>query len=547
MDTFHKDLKFKIEGEETDSELDMKGDYRKETLEKFIYRRQFIFGPSGINDIQSSWNILNINKSYFVATHPDLEVHQANILDKSITLLGFILDPYNPNATNSDIIDNLIYKLDNCDDFHKHIFDYGGRWILIVSDGAKIIILNDAAGLRQIYYAQSPPGSIWCASQAGLLAEVLHFGIDKEAFEFMKLREIDANYDDCKVYWWPGNRSLYKEIKILLPNHSLDINTGSQHRYWPSEDLNKISIQEAVNRTSIMLCGLMRSAHNRYKLTLAMTAGWDSRLMLALSKDYVDDLYIFTLNYPGIPLNDKDLLIPEKLLNKLGVKHNIIKFPDHVNDDFKKICKNNSSSANSAFCADVQAMYDYLPENRMCITGDVAEVVKCYYRLPELQGRNISGHDLAGLTNMGMHPYAIKAYDEWLSGVKLYNIDLLDLFSWEQVGGRWQSLNQAEYDIVQESFSPYNCRSLLSTILSIDEKFRRPPVHTFHKKLIGKLWKKVLTEPINPPDSVTMKTVLVDLLIKLHLYQLIPEKSKLSIKRMINKIQKFKGISKCNY
>jgi hypothetical protein len=178
-------------------------------------------------------------------------------------------------------------------------------------------------------------------------------------------------------------------------------------------------------------------------------------------------------------------------------------------------------------------MYDHYPRNRVCITGDVAEIVKCFYRLPKLKGGGVSAQDLADLCRIGNHPFLIKAFEKWLSGSDSHNVHLLDLFCWEQMAGRWQAMIRAQYDIVQESFAPFNCRSLLVTMLSVDEGCRRPPQHEFLKELIENFWKDVLSVPINPPEKMRAKTFAIGILKKLRIYQFVPEAIKRLGKRVL--------------
>ena len=511
-----------------DNLVGARGDYSPEALERLQFRRQFVLGPESVWEFPA-WNRMNVDSTLRLSAHPDLEIYQATDQNKSITLLGYILDPNNPQAGNSDVIDALIHKLDRCDDFCQHTSEFGGRWILVVSDGRETILFNDAGGLRQIYYTQSSSSKqTLCASQPGLIAEALDLAMDKEALGFIGSRE----YDDFEVYWLPGDASLYEEIKVLLPNHYLSLRTGRPHRYWPNADLKSISRRDAVTESSRLLRGLMRSAQLRYDLALSLTAGWDSRVMLALSRDVVGDLYCFTLAYPHTE-NTRDVVIPSVLLGKLRLKHSIIRYPEHVSGEFKKVYKRNNAAANNAYCADAQAMYDHYPRNRVCITGDVAEIVKCFYRRPELKGAKVSARDLADLCRIGTHPFLIKAFDKWLSASDPRNVHLLDLFCWEQMAGRWQALIRAQYDIVQESFAPFNCRNLLVTMLSVDEDYRRPPEHQFLKELIENFWVEVLSVPINPPEKKRVKTLIVDILNKLRIYQFVPEPIKRLGKRLL--------------
>jgi hypothetical protein len=352
--------------------------------------------------------------------------------------------------------------------------------------------------------------------------------MDEEALGYIHSRELD----DCEVYWLPGDASMYEEVKALLPNHYLNLRTGQSHRFWPDADLKGMSSQEAVAESSRLLRGLMVSARQRFGLALSLTAGWDSRVMLALSRDMARDLYCFTLAYPHTE-HTRDVTIPAALLKKLGLKHSLLKYPEHVNAEFKTIYQANIDAANKSYCADAQAMYDHYPQSLACITGDVAEIVKCYYRLDEHRRNDVSARDLAELCGIGTHPFLMKAFDRWLSAADSRNFDLLDLFCWEQIAGRKQALIRAQFDIAHESFAPFSCRSLLTTMLSVDEDYRRPPEHKFLRELIERFWFEVLRLPINPPEKIRAKNLVIGTLKKLHLYQLVPESAKRLGKRVV--------------
>ena len=219
--------------------------------------------------------------------------------------------------------------------------------------------------------------------------------------------------------------------------------------------------------------------------------------------------------------------MPAKLLSKLKLKHKIINNPDHFNDEFKKIFKRNVSTAHDIYNAYAQGIYDQYPLTRVCMKGDVSEVAKCYYRMAESNGREITGQKLTLLSEgMPVHSFATNAFDKWLSNLNSYNIHVLDLFCWEQDIGRCVAMIQAECDIVMEAFTPFNCRGLLIKMLSVHEEFRRPPEYQLFKALINNLWTEVLSEPINPPEKKSMEAVVIDILEKTNLYQFIPKPMK---------------------
>lgn len=496
-------------------------------LNKLKFRRQFILGPARM-EIIPSWERVLIQNNLCLSVHPDLELYQAARENKSLILLGYILDPNAPEADNDDILKDLIDKFNKVEDIFNHINDYGGRWVLLVNDGQETILLHDAAGLRQIYYAAAD--TVWCASETGLLANILNLHIDSEAEALTK----SEDYRISGVYWWPGDTSMYKEVRALLPNHYLNIQSGTPHRYWPNEKIKSLSLQEGVAKSAQILRALIKSAHLRYELALSCTAGWDSRLMLAVCKEAIEDLYCFTLTYPNYNKNTPDLVIPALLLKKLGMKLNVIRYAENIPPEFEKIFRESIVSIDPEDFADIQSMSEKYPQSRLCISGDVAEITKCYYRTEDQTYHDIDAHTLTDITKMGKHPFALKAYEKWLSTANAYNVNLLDLLCWEQMAGRWQARIRGKYDLVHESFAPYNCRTLLETMLAVEEKFRQPPLYEFHKELIASLWSEVLSEPINPPEKKSLKTILRDILVKINVYQLIPGKLIKFVKKFID-------------
>ena len=254
-----------------------------------------------------------------------------------------------------------------------------------------------------------------------------------------------------------------------------------------------------------------------------MTAGWDSRLMLALARQESRGAWCYTLIYPELPADTADVVVPARLLGRLGLAHHLVGVPASVDGDFKAIEQANISSFKAAYGTDAQALHAVYPPGHLCITGDVAEVVKCYYRLPPGAGP-VTARDLARFTLLGDHPFVLRAFEAWLAEAPRDDAPLLDLFCWEQVAGRWQALIRAEYDVVQECLAPLNCRHLLALLLSVDEAERRPPGYPLLHSIIEALWPDTLLEPINPPERLRLRSLVGRALRRMHLNQLIPDR-----------------------
>ncbi len=499
---------------------------KSEERDKLLFRRQFILSKDAGHVLTKGRNIL-IGGRYHLSAHLDLELTHVEQAGKSLTLLGFALDPDDPEAGNEEILRCLIVRMVSFEDILRDVETLGGRWVLIVHDGEETAVLHDATGQRQVYFTR--PGNaegVVCASKPGVMAERLGLTMDASAVDFIHSRKL-SDYD---IYWMPGDTSLYAEICALLPNHFLSLSDGTCHRFWPDQALTPMSYPEVLAECVRLLRGQIDSAQRRFPLAVSMTAGWDSRLMLALHRQYTEDLYAFTLVYPHLPRESRDVCVPNRLLGKLGIEHHLVPYPDTIDVAFKEIFRRNNPSANSAYCADTQSLYAIYPGDRVCVTGDVAEIVKCYYERRRSESEPVTALELAELGGLGMHPFAVQAFGKWLESSNKPSINLLDLFCWEQMAGRWQARVRAEYDMAQESFAPLNNRRLLRVMLTVDAGMRRGPDFQLFADLIEVLWPDVLSEPINPPEPVSRARQVLNILKKTGLPQMIPAEAKAKIK-----------------
>lgn len=106
------------------------------------------------------------------------------------------------------------------------------------------------------------------------------------------------------------------------------------------------------------------------------------------------------------------------------------------------------------------------------------------------------------------HEMAINEIDKWLRealpSCQTASMNPMVLFDLE-LRSRWVSQALAEYDIAFETFNPYNNRHLFQLELSTNERIREGRNLYMPKKLIKTMWPEVLSEPINPDNSVLKK------------------------------------------
>lgn len=474
---------------------------------KLLYHNQFVLGPVVI-DSYPHWKNFSVGKSLKLTTHPDLNVYQADRDDRSITLLGFIIDPENPIKNDADIIEDFVSTPFSCDTFFERTFRFGGRWILIVDDGQNIVLFNDPAGLRQVFHTDPEYiRELWCASQPGIIAQMLDLQMDKEAINFFNSYEVRRNPE----FRFPYYSSPYKEVKHMLPNHSLDLQKALCRRIWPTHPLEELSFEEALDKSLRTLKGLMKAASNRYELALSLTAGFDSRIVLAISKEISDKLSYMTVLQSDKHEKDPDVVIPSILLSKLGLNHHVIKSSKIIDERFLSVFIKNVPLYHPIYAPDAYAILNYFQQKKVAVTGSVCEIARWSERsrVPKSRWEKITPLDLSKIQRMGKNRFAIDHFRNWLSELgDIYNFNTIDLFDWEQGHGNWLAMCQLEFDAAwKDIFTPFNCRSLLVTLLSVKDKYRKPPRYRIFKEMILSSWPELLEVPINPGKKKNLLTL----------------------------------------
>lgn len=465
---------------------------------KLLRRNQFLIGPEAFSI--NGWETLSF-RGFQMAYHPDLNVERFAQGSVEVLLLGYIIDPYNPGYTNGEIIREILanYNPDNPDTIFTTIASYSGRWILIVDDGSNMRIIHDAAGLRQIVYTDTTLSQkLWCASQVDLIAETIGLKPDEDAYQFIKFFEKIS-----PEYWWPGNSTLYREIKRLLPNHYLDLNTEKCVRFWPDKNFSPISLEDGIKKLIRLFKGSIQAASNRFEIALGTSAGLDSRLLLAACKDVKEKVTFYTEKKPRMEDKHPDIIVPGMLFKDLGIPHHQFFSNEVKDDDFIRLYKNHTSLAHDFRIAKMYACLNYFKHAKVAMTGNVSETARCYHRSALSQGENLDGKKLSQENGMQNHPFSVKKFQNYLDSINTtYNYNVLDIFHWEQRAGSWFTGNVLEFELAwKELFFPYNNRELLMTFLCIDEKYRVAPDYKIYTLLIEAMWPELLNYPINPPQK----------------------------------------------
>jgi len=466
--------------------------------DNLLYRRQFFFAPQYIEDL-TSWNKVQVSEQYFLTIHPDLEFVHLKKNNVEIISLGFILDPHNPKDSDEDIVINLLNNTTDFSSVIKSTYDYSGRWIIIYIDNNDIQFFNDAAGSRQIFYSFHETG-VWCASQPHTIANKLGINksTDPDLLEFINSKEFEED-EHCMV----GDGTIFPDILHLMPNHSLSINNQCVTRYWPDEPIPKLSMEKATDKISKLFTGLYESANNRFDLMQPVTAGVDSRALLAASKNVSKDISYFIQKFDKLTKFSPDIRIPSKYLPSIGLKFNIMVCNEY-DEIFDKYLRKNVYMIQSEKKKVLYYNFFKYFQGKLNVSGNIGGIIRhTGYNHFDSAGDVI---DLAKLFFAEDKKFVINEIQKWLDSgifemIDKYNIYLKDLFYWEHRGANWIPMFQTELDIAIDEWNPANCRNLIIASFSIPPDGLKIQKRTeLYKNICKKLWPETLNIPISPPD-----------------------------------------------
>lgn len=477
-----------------------------------LYRKQYIITNTMLNTVPDHWEHLTVGDGHInVFYHPELEVFFQRAHRAEIVLVGYILDPRNPAFTNLDILRILVQEK-TFKTTLKRIEGYAGRYILLYTNETGCYLLSDTLGSREVFYCFDA-NKYWVGAQPNILASLLNVSLrdDKEYWEYVH-SESFINNQNAVI----GDETRYKSIFHLLPNYYLDLRTNQCHRYWPHENIQVVSIEDAVNLVSQLLQGTLMSAYHRYNLAIGFTSGGDSRLLVSCSSPLKDKLYYFINQYSNMDDKHPDLCIPARLAKTLGIKfhiHALQSSDDLANDvDFKhfeEIYKKNYDYPIRTILPAHYFLYKELGHipKLMNILTIGSEITRNYYPVRDVS----NARTCAKMVNYPNIYYVIQQCDAWLTKnreiSKAAHVNPTDLFYWEQRVGNWGAQGATLADTYRETLSPFTCREILTTMLGVPANCRsnRSSNNKLYRSIMKKMWAEVLSEPINPPRTLKQR------------------------------------------
>lgn len=459
-----------------------------------MYRNQYyitnleLADPCELKKI--SFNNLNV---YF---HPSLNMSMAKKDSREIILLGYIINPFKPLETNDDIVKDLTDRCFSAELLLKELQSLSGRFVLLYKNESDFIALNDASALKQLYYGFIDKDIILTSSPRMFLdfyGGNLEISDTKQ--DFINLKEYELN-----DHAWFCDKCIDNRLMKILSNHFLDI-VSKRVRRTPIYFDKLVNESDIIEYASTILTGNMAAITRRYQVIQPLTAGWDSRSLLAASKEYLKDIQFYVIDFSSDDNLLPDVWIPQRLSKKFGLNLQVIKLKAPSNE-FLTIFQREQVFPRLTYAAETEYLYNnFSDSNTVRVNGIAGATPKVIYGYTTYL--NIDANKLHHFTHyLGKSEFVKDELRHWIHDAKKYSkeygIPLLDLLHWEHKVANWGALCVFEQDIAIENFSPHANRNLLISMLRINPKKRAKPQCLLLRNIIESLWEETLSEPVNP-------------------------------------------------
>lgn len=363
-----------------------------------MYRKQFLLTTQP--DFRYNWNYEKIGH-FILYNHPDLSYAFKKGNNADIYLLGELYDWENPQWSNQQILEGLS-DVKSVNELLSGISKYSGEYVLIGKFDQDIYLFNDASGQAEIYYDDN-------FSSFGTQPKLLREVIDLLPYEDAIADEFYKSDIFKKKCLFIGESTHKKNIRHLLPNHFIHINNKKVKRFFPATPLEELPLEDAADQASLMLKGYLKAISVRNDMALAVTGGYDSRVLFLASLE--TDCKYWVLKHSYVADSHHDIVIPKQLTALYHKDFRVIPDTNGSNMDY------NDEYINSV---DFPRFIDFSGEvffkNKVLVNGNISEITRnCfgYYK-------NITAEELSYLNGYKNAQYPSMQYGNWLKMNKLF-------------------------------------------------------------------------------------------------------------------------------
>ena len=440
--------------------------------------------------IPPGWSMQAI-RDWHLGHHPSLPVVRLQTRDHVPIgwLLGYAIDGDGVLLDSETV---TVFRGDGVDlvpeDFESWLYELGGRFLaVLLTDSSSRVYLDPCGSLSAVY----------CSMREMVASTVAVIPYDGDTVELTDLVRL-VGIPESSMY--PLNLTPRKNVWRLLPNHFLDLRQWEAVRHWPKGEILLVgdtdqAVTQVVERVRLHMKALVA----KKPVLLRLTAGQDSRVLLACARPLVKHMTFFTAEHEFLDAESwLDCNTAAHIARKFELRY--IRLP-HLRPrqaDLDEWLLRTGWSVGEIRGWRASTTYKQLPPGHADLVGVAGGVARgLSWRPDDTERTTISPDRLLARLRAGQHPSSRSAVSAWLDLLPCRDPFLtLDLFHIEQRLGCWGGVYP--YAFGQDGrfqLFPLCHRQIFATMLSLPIAFRAAEL--LGQRIIEREWPELLHYPIN--------------------------------------------------
>lgn len=457
--------------------------------------------------VDLTWNTYAF-KDYKLFIHEGLGFHSIERGSSKLVLIGFGIHILHADWTEKDILANFPENENEFLDYLDHIC---GNFIVLYEKEGVLKSYNDAGGVLKMFVWKKDNQVLAMGLDPKILQHFFHIPESSDA----EVQEFYTSEFFTKEKIRLGNISILQDVQQVMTNHSLNFKKGEVERFFPREKLKPLALNDAIDQLEQYTANIIKGALNKFQLRPFLTAGWDSRMVATFCKGHYDELIFSTFINPPYKKSHHDVRIPKRIAKRLKFEYRpeTRELPlseqekENIINSFYWINEGNYTGLFGGFSK-------FQGQNIAFVNGSISEICKNYYGDVEVKNSEI----LNKAAHFPILKLTTKHFQERLLELKeiekKYGYDLRDIAHWEQDITNFAGQGMLNRSPACITFSPFNARQVIHTMLRVDRKLRDKDHHQFFAAYIKAKCPEIKNIPINP----TLKKTLIKTGKKLGIY-----------------------------
>lgn len=365
------------------------------------------------------------------------------------------------------------------------VYSFGGRFAVVVLDPGPRFYLDPCGSLSAVY----------CAHQRMVASTPNLIPYDERSRDRVELAQaIGIPYTNGM---YPLGLTPRYGVERILPNHYLDLADWKTIRHWPTQPLEPTApVEEAVTGIATLIKRNLGALISATPACLPLTAGWDSRMLLACAREWARLLECYT-----VEIGDEGAAIDcdaaARIARRFGLQHRILERADARGEDLEEWMFRISYSTGAFRGWQSVAMLKQLPAGRAVLEGNIGEVGRTYrWWVPAKDSSILTPERLLELCQCPLDEEPLARARAWFQSVPSSDpLQIQDLSYIEQRLGCWAGV--FAYAECEPGFVvfPMCHRDIIEQMLRLPVDYRR--AGQLPRDIIAREWPALLEWPIN--------------------------------------------------